>query len=305
MDNDNFNQIADNVSTVVDLLEERHISWGTYQEDMPYTGFEGMAWKNQKTGANDYVRKHNPLIIYNANTNARRLTYQKNLTMFFEDVKAQRLPQWSFITPNMTSNGHDTSVTTAGAWCANFLGPLMNNSYFMERTLVLLTFDENHTYNIGNRVFSILLGGAVPPHLQGTTDSQFYNHYSDISTVEANWHLYTLGRWEVGANVFKLVADHTGDIYRPYPQVTSSSSSSAPSVFLNSSFAGPFNTEFENAGYPSPNVFLVSPLTGRTVLPSIVAEYAMTSGSSYYNDGVAIPDGQHPPNGYAVNNVNN
>lgn len=27
---------------------------------MPYTGFEGFAWKNQQTGANDYVRKHNP-----------------------------------------------------------------------------------------------------------------------------------------------------------------------------------------------------------------------------------------------------
>lgn len=60
MDNDNFNQVADNVSTVVDLLEDKGISWGTYQEDMPYTGFEGYSWVNQKTGANDYVRKHNP-----------------------------------------------------------------------------------------------------------------------------------------------------------------------------------------------------------------------------------------------------
>lgn len=40
MDNDNFNQVADNVSTVVDLLEDKGISWGSYQEDMPYTGFE-------------------------------------------------------------------------------------------------------------------------------------------------------------------------------------------------------------------------------------------------------------------------
>jgi hypothetical protein len=30
------------------------------QEDMPYSGFEGFAWVNQKNGANDYVRKHNP-----------------------------------------------------------------------------------------------------------------------------------------------------------------------------------------------------------------------------------------------------
>lgn len=301
MDNDNFNQVADNVSTVVDLLEDKGISWGSYQEDMPYTGFEGYAWVNQKTGANDYVRKHNPPVIYNANTNSRRLSYQKNLTEFFGDLNAQRLPQWSFITPNMTSDGHDTSVTTAGQWCRNFLGPLLNNTYFMERTLVLLTFDENHTYTIGNRVFSILLGGAVPQSLHGTTDSQYYNHYSDISTVEANWGLHTLGRWDVGANVFKLVADQTGDVYRPVDQVAGSN----PSQYLNTSFAGPFNTGLSSAPYPIPNVKATSPSTGRTVLPSIVQKYSNSSlqqsQQMYYNDSQIIPDGQYPPAGYKRN----
>jgi acid phosphatase len=58
--NDDFNQIPANVSSVVDLLEDAGISWGEYQEDMPYSGFEGYQWLNQETGANDYVRKHNP-----------------------------------------------------------------------------------------------------------------------------------------------------------------------------------------------------------------------------------------------------
>jgi len=33
------------------------VSWGEYQEHLPYSGFEG-DWKNQQTGASDYVRKH-------------------------------------------------------------------------------------------------------------------------------------------------------------------------------------------------------------------------------------------------------
>ncbi|KXT03633.1 hypothetical protein AC579_1593 [Pseudocercospora musae] len=283
------------------VIEDKGISWGTYQEDMPFTGFEGFAWKNQKTGANDYVRKHNPPVIYNANTSPRRLSYQKNTTVFHEDVKAHRLPQWSFITPNMTSDGHDTTVTVAGTWCRDFLEPLLNHSYFMDRTLVLLTFDENHTYNIGNRVFSILLGNAVPENLHGTTDKQFYNHYSDIATVEANWNLHTLGRWDVGANVFKLVADHTGDVYRPWDAVTGVNET----VFLNSSFAGPFKTAFESAPYPILNVNAVSPKPGRTVLPSIQKAYSASRASTYYNHGVEIPDGQHPPKGYAVNIADN
>lgn len=53
MDNDKFNFIDSNVSTIVDLLETKGISWAEYQEDMPYTGFEGNAWVNQETGAND------------------------------------------------------------------------------------------------------------------------------------------------------------------------------------------------------------------------------------------------------------
>lgn len=50
-------RIDSSVKTIVDLLEDAGVSWSLYQEDMPYSGFEGN-WVNQKTGANDYVRKH-------------------------------------------------------------------------------------------------------------------------------------------------------------------------------------------------------------------------------------------------------
>jgi hypothetical protein len=58
---------------------------------------------NQKTGANDYVRKHNPLISYDSVTNSvDRLAKIKNFTMFDSDLKNNKLPQWMFITPNMS-----------------------------------------------------------------------------------------------------------------------------------------------------------------------------------------------------------
>lgn len=308
MDNDNFNQVASNVSTVIDLLEDKGISWSSYQEDMPYTGFEGMAWVNQQTKANDYVRKHNPPVIYDANTCPERLAYQKNMTMFYKDLAEGKLPQWAFITPNMTSDGHDTSVTTAGTWVRNLLEPLLANktSSFWSRTLVLITFDENHTYTTGNRVFSILLGDALPHSLIGTTDNNFYNHYSEIATVEANWNLHTLGRWDVGANVFDNVGKKTGDHIRAVDAVTSDN----PTKFLNSSYAGPFNTGFKNASYPAPNLNIKSPHSLRTVLPAIVAAWGGNSKvnvgkSSIYTASSDIPDGQHPPAGYDYNNVNN
>lgn len=58
LDSDPFTAVPQNVSSVVDLLEEKGITWGLYQEDMPYSGYQGFDWVNQQNGANDYVRKH-------------------------------------------------------------------------------------------------------------------------------------------------------------------------------------------------------------------------------------------------------
>ena len=57
MDNDILNKIPANVSTVVDLLESKGISWAEYQEGMPSSGFTGFDFRNPN-GANNYVRKH-------------------------------------------------------------------------------------------------------------------------------------------------------------------------------------------------------------------------------------------------------
>ena len=306
MDNDNFNEVPSNISTLIDLLEDKGISWGEYQEDMPYSGFEGYSWINQKTGANDYVRKHNPAILYNSVTeNAERLSQIKNTTMFYKDLAANRLPQWMFITPNMSkfrsfclllvrligffkaSDGHDTSITTAGAWTRGFVEPLLTNKNFMQNTLVLITFDETETYTEPNRVMGILLGDVIPSNLVGTTDSSFYDHYSEIATVEANWGLHTLGRWDVGANVLSVVAKKTGDKIRQWTTPPFNS------VFLNSSYPGLFNSEETNVPLPVPNTRAV--INGRTVLPSIAQTWGNYQHNSYYTTGVEIPDGSHPP----------
>jgi phospholipase C len=118
-DNDDFKRIDANVSTLVDLLEDKGISWSTYQEDMPYSGFEGKGYVNQKTKANDYVRKHHPTVIFDANTTPERLANQKNISMtnkdasmFHKDLAEGKLPQWMFITPNMVRGSRYNSSKT-------------------------------------------------------------------------------------------------------------------------------------------------------------------------------------------------
>ncbi|KAF7715447.1 Uncharacterized protein PECH_007131 [Penicillium ucsense] len=209
MDNDAWHQVPANVSTIADLFDTKRVSWGEYQEDMPYAGYQGFRYP--ASGPNSYVRKHNPLVLFDSVTNdAVRPRQIKNFTTFYEDIEHHRLPQHMFITPNMTNDAHDTNVQFAGNFLHNFMTPLLKNDYFTKDTLILLTFDETASYKQSNRVYSILLGGAVPKHLKGTQDDTFYTHYSVIASLSANWGLPSLGRWDCGANLFKLVADKTG-----------------------------------------------------------------------------------------------
>ncbi|KAL9054526.1 MAG: hypothetical protein Q9162_004082 [Coniocarpon cinnabarinum] len=285
MDNDNFNVVDGKVSSIVDLLEAKGISWVAYQEDMPYSGFEGYSWTSKSkapsissadslniasysdalipdptTHANDYVRKHNPPVIYGANNNPDRLSNIKNFTLFDSDLAANTLPQWMFITPNMTNDGHDTSVTTAASWSSSFLTPLLKDPNFTRNTLILLTFDETETYTEQNRVFSLLLGDAVPTELHGTNDDTFYTHYSELSTVEANWNLDTLGR---------------------------------PTVFLNESYPGPLASIPDLKGYAAPNTSMVR--NGRKVAQSIIDAWQGSDVQTYYSDTIEVPDGIRTP----------
>ncbi|KAI9651146.1 hypothetical protein NHQ30_001183 [Ciborinia camelliae] len=286
LDSDPFTVVPENVSSVLDLLEDKGITWGLYQEDQPYTGYEGFDWPNQDTGADAYVRKHNPAILFDSvATKPERRELIKNTTMFHADLAANKLPQWMFVTPNMTSDGHDSSITVAGQWLRDFLFPLLEDENFMKNTLVLVTFDENETYEDQNRIFSVLLGDAVPKHLKNTTDSNYYDHYSSIATVEANWGLHTLGRFDVGANVFSYIAECTGDKLRKW----------SPGVlenrYFNFSYPGILAEKVGWAPQPVPNTELETLHSRRTVLPSITKYWEGQDNGTVYQGQLEIPDG--------------
>ncbi|AAS52158.1 ADR238Cp [Eremothecium gossypii ATCC 10895] len=268
LDDDRFIQVPENVSSIVDLLDTKQITWAEYQEDQPYTGFLGYNFSNQETYASAYVRKHNPLVLFDSVTsNEDRLANIKNFTEFYRDLKDKSLPQYMIITPNMTNDGHDTNIKVAGEWSRSFLEPLLKDEYFMNNTLVLLTFDENDTYPTKNVVFSILLGGAVPEKLRGTEDHTYYDHYSQLSSVEANWDLPSLGRHDATANVFeplaKIASIRNDEVETTYK-------------FNNYTYLGYFNDR--SISFPAPNITLINK-NGKGVLESIREKWE----KEYYN----------------------
>ncbi|KAJ7192447.1 phosphoesterase family-domain-containing protein [Mycena pura] len=220
---DNMYHIPSNISTVVDLLEDKDISWATYQENMPADAFYGFSQNSPDYASPDepsytyYVRKHNPLIIFDAiSQDPDRAKRIRNFNDFANDVVHGKLPQWVFVTPNMVNDAHDTDIDFAASFLEYWFIPLLTDPRVNdEDTLIILTFDENDSdmFDQQNTVYTVLLGGAVPLELRGTTDDTLYTHYSTISTVQANWNLKSLGRQDtnpVVSNVYDFVAKKTG-----------------------------------------------------------------------------------------------
>jgi acid phosphatase len=198
-----------------------------------------------------YADVYSPFISFDSiNRNGTRLAQIQSLEHFRRDVAANTLPQYAHISPDMLNDGHNTTLEYATKWSEEFLTPLLKNKDFMEKTLILLTYDESTTYEIPNKIVSILLGGAIPEDKKGTEDNTFYTHYSIISTLENNWELPCLGRYDVGANLFELVAQQTGYINHPPPNEAS--------VNNSLSYAGALNdVPAQYKPIPPPNLTLI------------------------------------------------
>ncbi|KAL2024116.1 hypothetical protein VTK56DRAFT_9896 [Thermocarpiscus australiensis] len=280
LNHDDFVRVPENVSTVVDLLESKDITWAGYFEDMPGPGYMGNASDGSSgTGAWDYVRKHNPFVSYDSiNMYGERLLNVESLAAFHRAFSAKQVPQFVFMSPNMINDGHNSTLEIATEWSHKFLESLLADEAFSERTLIMLTYDESETYSEPNHIVTLLLGSAVPPALKGTHDDTFYTHYSILSTVELNWGLPNLGRYDVGANVFKFVADQSGYKRNRDPE-------NAKAVNNSVSYPGLLNGDpSKRLPLPVPNTKLVG-ASGLPILDSIKETWSGAQDAKSPYDG--------------------
>ncbi|KAF2968038.1 hypothetical protein GQX73_g5548 [Xylaria multiplex] len=295
LDHDEVVRIPPNVSTIVDLLEPKQISWRGYFEGIPGPGYMAEASvgrpENQSpNGTWDYVRKHNPFVSYDSvNYEGSRLLNLLSFDDFQDDFAAGVVPQFVMMSPNMLNDGHNTTLDYATNWAREFLKPILTDGAFAEKTLVQLTYDETEDYSQPNRIVSLLLGSAVPEKLWGTTDETFYTHYSILSTMENNWELPNLGRFDVGANVFQLVADATGYVNKDPPNVAS--------VNNSVSYPGPLNRNHSTkvTTFPPPNLKLTG-AGGKPILKSISQAWKSEARlDTPYDGSGAVYDGDNLP----------
>lgn len=165
-----------------DLLEAKGKTWKNYAEGYPGNCFQG-ATKGR------YVRKHVPFISFkNIQSNPARCAKIVPATQLALDVTNGTLPDFSFYSPDLDNDGHDTGIAFADKALRKTFEPLINNPAFMDGMLLIITFDEDDRHE-GNKIYSVLIGKGVKP---GSTDGTLNNHYGLLRTIENEFGLGTL-----------------------------------------------------------------------------------------------------------------
>jgi hypothetical protein len=188
--------------TIVDRLEEKGLTWKSYAEDYPGKCFlgsvagEGRLTPQAKPTAL-YAKKHVPLLGFESiEKNPGRCARVVNAREFMRDARSGHLPNYSFYSPNVFNDGHDTSLGTASAWLKGFVQSFRATLGMHQRTLLVVTWDEGGEEDSRhNQVLTIFLGDVVQP---GRYDAKL-THYSLLRTIEDNFGLEPLAKGDRAA----------------------------------------------------------------------------------------------------------
>ncbi|KAF7115499.1 hypothetical protein CNMCM5793_002457 [Aspergillus hiratsukae] len=209
---------------IVDVLEEKGISWAGYAEDYPitqgcYIPYAPVAADGTQV-PHSYVRKHFPFVSFETiYTNETRCNNLYDSSMFWKHLEEGKLPQFVYFVPNLLNDGHDTN----SSYFANYIqetwiDTFYNNKYFNQGALNYLSLDESGNttgFNTvagdnNNHIYAAIWGDAVKNRdTYDKYDFVRYNHSSITATLEMNWFGKTgmLGRNDTYAPVFALPYD--------------------------------------------------------------------------------------------------
>lgn len=180
--------------TIADRLIAAGLDFKQYAEELPGgTCPWSISGQRVADGRGNYVRRHVPFLSFREVQGkwcdrVVRVDSSESDNFFVQDAK-KGLVAYSFYSPNMNHDGHDTNAKVAGAWVKKFLDESFPEK-LRKGTLVVITFDESEG-NSDNRISTILLGDMVKEARQQDPDAlaKPYTHYSLLRTIEDNFGL--------------------------------------------------------------------------------------------------------------------
>ncbi len=180
-----------NATNLGDLVEAKGLTWRTYQEDMPSACYLG--------NTSLYAQRHDPFIYFNdIRSNTARCQHDiVPLSWLDGDLANNKLPNFSFIVPNLCNSSHDCSLSVTDSWLKTWVSKVMNSPAYDQNTLIVLTWDEGQSSQSccglgsgGGQIATVLVSPLVR---QGYRDNTPYDHYSLLKTIAESWGLQQLG----------------------------------------------------------------------------------------------------------------
>jgi hypothetical protein len=222
--------------TIADQLEAKGLTWKGYMEDMGKASASAplTTCDHPAIGAGDptlgaraddqYAVKHNPFVYFHSIID-RQAACDANvvdLSQLDTDLaSASTTPSYSFITPDLCSDGHDGSCADGGPggytginnWLSTWIPKITGSPAYADGGLLIVTFDEAEGGSDGSsccgeptgpnttspggggrpgggRTGSVLLSPAI---MAGTKNDTPYNHYSLLRSTEDFFGLAHLG----------------------------------------------------------------------------------------------------------------
>jgi acid phosphatase len=151
-------------------------TWKAYAESLPSVGYTGC-------GSGNYVKRHNPLAYFSDVANSSEKYNLVPFTTFAGDLTNKRLPNFSFIVPNLLNDAHDGSLATADAWLKKNIAPLIASATFQQDGILIIVFDEGaggDNAHVGGHVAAVVIGPKVK---LGTKSTVLYQHQNMLKTI--------------------------------------------------------------------------------------------------------------------------
>ena len=220
------NPVTIDVKNIVDQLRSEDKSWKAYMQSLSLC-----VTKLDTTCGNQlYERKHNPFVSYkDIQTNPARMARIVDLSQFSTDLANNRVPDFSWISPDQCNDMHGRGgggasdpcdfsnvqglIAAGDAFLSNTVSEIMHSKAWRDNSVIFITWDESDfpfsdtsgccdANPGGGHVVTLVISHSQHKPL---TSSVAYNHYSMLATIERAWELGCLGFTCDRANVKPMV----------------------------------------------------------------------------------------------------
>jgi phosphatidylinositol-3-phosphatase len=188
--NNDTTSCAHTHDNVVRQLLARGYSWKTYQQNLPYAGYQGL-----KSGdTNAYYRRHNPLIDFSdvcpgTGQDKKSVPY----TQLATDIAYNKTPNFAYVTPDGDEDAHDGSLADADQWLQNHLPAILALPEFAPGGdgLLFIVWDEgtlstdnrcssSDSTGCGGRTANLVIGPRIKPGYKSTIT---YHNQNVLKTI--------------------------------------------------------------------------------------------------------------------------